>query len=200
MPRHVRPVAEGLVYHVINRGNNRAAVFHDDEDYAAFLQAIGDRKRRKPFGLYGYCLMPDHFHLLIRAEATPISRVMQSLMVTHTQRYHRRHGSGGHVWQGRFRSPVVQDDGHLLTVLRYIEANPIRAGVVENAGDYRWSSFAGHGRGEPDELLDGFGAYDELARTAPTRQRRWSMFVHRTPRDAELASVRRSVQSGLPFG
>jgi putative transposase len=200
MPRPLRPVDDRLVYHVINRGNNRAPVFHDDEDYAAFLRAIGDQKRRRPFELFGYCLMPNHIHLLIRTAGTPISRIMQALLVTHTQRYHRCHRSGGHVWQGRFKSPVVQDDDHLRTVLRYIEANPLRAGMVERAGDYRWSSFAAHGLGRPDDLLDAVVAYEELAATPAVRRRRWSAFVHQAPDEAEVAAVRRSVQTGLPFG
>jgi putative transposase len=125
---------------------------------------------------------------------------MQALLVTHTQRYHRCHHSGGHVWQGRFKSPVVQDDDHLRTVLRYIEANPLRAGMVERAGDYRWSSFAAHGLGRPDDLLDAVVAYEELAATPAVRRRRWSAFVHQAPDEAEVAAVRRSVQTGLPFG
>lgn len=131
MPRPLRPVGHRLVYHVINRGNNRGTVFHDGGDYAAFLDALRDLKRSRPFELHGYCLMPNHVHLLIRTLDIPISRIMQSLLISHTGRYHRIHGSSGHVWQGRFKSPVVQDDDHLLTVLRDIEANPLRARLVE---------------------------------------------------------------------
>ena len=82
MPRPLRPIDDHLVYHVINRGNNRAPVFHDDEDYAAFLRAIGDLKQRRPFAFYGYCLMPNHVHLLLRPLETPISRLMQSLLIS----------------------------------------------------------------------------------------------------------------------
>jgi putative transposase len=200
MPRPLRPIDSHLIYHVINRGNNRAPVFFDDEDYAAFLKAVGDLKQRRPFEFYGYCLMPNHVHLLIRPLATPISRIMQSLLVSHTQRYHRRHRSGGHVWQGRFKSPVIQDDDHLLTVLRYIEANPLRACMVDAAGDHRWSSFSAHGLGRPDPLLDSVVAYESLAATPATRRRRWSAFVHETPPDEELFALRRSTQTGLPYG
>jgi putative transposase len=119
-PHPLRPIDDGFVYHVINRGNNRSEVFHDDADYEAFRKAIANLKRRRPFALLGYCLMPNHVHLLIRPQDTPISRIMQSLLVSHTQRHHRCHKTGGHVWQGRFKSPVIQDDAHLLTVLRYI--------------------------------------------------------------------------------
>ncbi len=200
MPRPLRPIDDCLVYHVINRGNNRAPVFNDDGDYEAFLKAIGDLKTRRPFDLFGYCLMPNHIHLLIRALETPISRIMQSLLISHTQRYHRRHHSGGHVWQGRFKSPVIQDDDHLLTVLRYIEANPLRARMVKAAGDYRWSSFSAHGLGLTDALLDPLSEYENLAKTPATRRRRWSSFVHKKPTDEELAAIRSSCSTGLPFG
>jgi putative transposase len=200
MPRTLRPIADGLVYHVINRGNNRQPVFLADGDYAAFLMAIADLKERKPFDLFGYCLMRNHVHLVIRPRKTTISRIVQSLLVSHTQRYHRFHQSGGHVWQGRFKSPVIQDDEHLLAVLRYIEANPLRARMVDDAGEYRWSSFGCHGRGRPDVLLSPVIAYEQLGASAAVRQRRWSAYVHQTPDEAELAAVRRSNETGLPFG
>ena len=200
MPRPPRPIADGLIYHVINRGNNRQPVFLGEGDYLAFLKAIADLKERKPFDLYGYCLMSNHIHLLLRPRKGSISRIVQSLLVSHTHRYHRFHQSGGHVWQGRFKSPVIQDDEHLLRVLRYIEANPLRAEIVERAGEYRWSSYACHGDGRADELLDAMPAYELLAARPAARRRRWSAYVHRTPDEVELAAIRRSSETGLPYG
>src|SRR5438046_4206305 len=121
MGRLPRPIADGLVYHALNRGNNRGPVFGDTTDYRAFLRALGQTQRRYPFRLYGYCLMTNHFHLLLEpGPGQSISRILQSLTVAHTWRYHKRHGTSGHVWQGRFKSPTIQDDAHALTVLRYI--------------------------------------------------------------------------------
>jgi putative transposase len=201
MPRPLRPIDDGLVYHVINRGNNQQPVFHAESDYVAFLQAIADLKDRKAFDLYGYCLMGNHIHLLVRPrEKNSISRIVQSLLVSHTQRYHRFHHSSGHVWQGRFKSPVIQDDEHLLTVLRYIEANPLRAKMVEQAGEYRWSSFGEHGHGRADSLLDPVPAYESLGARPAVRRRRWSAYVHQTPDADELAAIRRSSETGLPYG
>jgi hypothetical protein len=117
---------------------------------------------------------------------------MQSLLVSHTQRYHKLHRSGGHVWQGRFKSPVVQNDDHLLTVLRYIEANPLRAKRVEHAEDYRWSSYRAHGRGEADELLDRLALYEQLSPYAAVRQRLGAQKVHLPLEEHTLAAVRRS--------
>ncbi len=112
MGRTLRPTDEGLVYHAINRGNNREAVLLDDEDRLAFLWGLRRIRLRYPFRLYGYCLMSNPFHLLLRPEpGATISRILQSLTVAHTWRHHRRHRTVGHVWQGRFKSPVVQEEG-----------------------------------------------------------------------------------------
>ena len=201
MPRPLRPIDDGLIYHVINRGNNGQKVFRKQADFQAFLASLVELKERKPFKLYGYCLLDNHFHLLLRPtdEAT-ISRIMQSLLISHTQRYHRSHRSGGHVWQGRFKSPVIQNDVHLLTVLRYIEANPLRAKLVRRADKYPWSSYGVHGLGEENELVDRLITYEELSPQAKTRQRKWAAKVHQPLKEAELAGIRRSSASGLPFG
>ncbi len=200
MPRPLRPIDDGLIYHVINRGNNRQPVFHKPADYIAFLAALGDLKARKPFELYGYCLMGNHFHLLLRPRGESISRIMQSLTVSHTQRYHRRHQSGGHVWQGRFKSPVVQNDEHLLCVLRYIEANPLRARLVRHAGNYPWSSYGVHGAGEASDLVDPLVTYEAISPYPKVRQRRWQAMVHAPLEEQTLAAVRCSALSGLPYG
>jgi putative transposase len=201
MGRLPRAIDDGLVYHAINRGNNRARVFEDDTDHVAFLEAIGKTKERYPFRLLGYCLMTNHFHLLLRPESgQSISRILQSLTVTHTWRYHKRHRSSGHVWQGRFKSPVIQDDGHLLTVLRYIEANPLRANIVADPSDYGWSSFRRHGLGEDDPLLSPFPVWDELGRTESERRKRWRAKVSAPQNERDVEAIRRSVRSGRPFG
>ncbi len=200
MPRPLRPIDDGLIYHVINRGNNRQAVFRKQSDFQAFLDALGELKQRKPFKLYGYCLLGNHFHLLIRPTGASISRILQSLLVSHTLRYHRHYKSGGHVWQGRFKSPVVQNDEHLLTVLRYIEANPLRAKLVRRAGQYPWSSYRAHGLGETDELVDPLVNYDELSPYPTVRQRKWAQIVHGAMDEDLLRDVRASGAAGLPYG
>jgi putative transposase len=200
MPRPLRPIAAGLVYHVINRGNNRQKVLRKAADFEAFLRALADLKERKAFELYGYCLLSNHFHLLLRPTGASISRIVQSLLVSHTQRYHKHYASGGHVWQGRFKSPVIQDDGHLLNVLRYIEANPLRAEIVPRAEEYRWSSYGRHGLGQANELIDPLAPYEELGTKPETRQRKWAEKVHLPMDGRTLASIRRANATGLPYG
>jgi putative transposase len=145
--------------------------------------------------------MGNHFHLVLQpAAGQTISRILQSLTVAHTWHYHKSRSSSGHVWQGRFKSPVVQDDDHLLTVLRYVEANPLRAGTVADLADHPWSSYPAHGLGQPDDLLDPAAAWLRAGRTPAARQRYWRKWLHTPLSDRELASVRKSVTSGRPFG
>jgi putative transposase len=103
MPRTARASAGGVVYHVINRGNARNEVFHKEEDYVAFQKLLRDAQRRCPMRILSYCLMPNHFHLILWPHrAGDLSRWMQWLLTAHVRRYHRHYGSSGHVWQGRF--------------------------------------------------------------------------------------------------
>ena len=140
MARQPRPIADGLLYHALNRGNNRTTAFHTDADYQAFLHALAQTQQRYPFHLYGYCLMTNHFHLLLAPlEGLSISRILQSLTVAHTWHYHRAKDSSGRL-QGRFKSPVIQDDDHAQVLLRYIEANWAKCGWCRTAG-YPWSSY-----------------------------------------------------------
>ena len=201
MGRPLRPVADGLVYHALNRGNNRDVVCRDGGDYRAFLRSLAQTQVRYPFALFGYALMGNHFHLLLRPEAgESISRILQSLTVAHTWRYHRRHRSVGHVWQGRFKSPVIQDDEHLLSVLRYLETNPLRAGMVADLQEYPWTSYAAHGLGQANPLLSEVPVWSRLRVTEAVRQASWRQWVHVPLTEKELAVLRRSVTTGRPFG
>jgi putative transposase len=201
MGRLPRSVADGPIYHALNRGNNRAAVFDTPADYALFLHALGQTRQRYPFRLFGYCLMPNHFHLLLQPDdGQNISRILQSLTFAHTWYFHKSQHTSGHVWQGRFKSPVIQDDDHLLTVLRYIEANPLRAGLVSDPAAYRWSSFAAHALGQADPLLSAAPVWGRLGKTEAARQARWRAWVREPLTERELAAVRKAVTSGRPYG
>ncbi len=114
MPRIVRGLADNIIYHVINRGNGRQEVFHKDKDYEAFMKLIAEAKERYTVKLYGYCLMPNHFHMTVKPEkGEELSKWMQWLMTSHVRRYHRYYGSSGHVWQGRYKSFMIQEDSYL---------------------------------------------------------------------------------------
>jgi putative transposase len=122
-------------YHVLNRGNRRATVFHKPFDYNAFVKAMSDATSRLPVDLLGYCLMPNHFHLVICTHADgDLGRWVRWLLVAHAQRYHRHYHTTGHVWQGRYEDFPVQEDDHLVSVLSYVERNALRGRVGPACG------------------------------------------------------------------
>src|ERR1700675_49099 len=131
MPRTARASVAGSWYHVLNRGNCCAVMFHKSADYDAFVRAVADATARLPVDLLGYCLMPNHFHLVMRTHADgDLGRWVRWLLVAHAQRYHRHYHTTGHVWQGRYKAFPVQDDDHSVGVLRYVERNALRAALV----------------------------------------------------------------------
>jgi putative transposase len=144
MPRKPRASRGGLSYHVMNRGNGRRPIFHKPADYDAFLKALSQVRQAEPgVRVLGFCLMPNHWHLVLWPRADgQLSRFVQRLSTTHVRRHHAHYHSdaGGHLYQGRFKAFPVQRDEHLLSVLRYVEANPLRAGKVKHARQWRWSS------------------------------------------------------------
>jgi putative transposase len=155
MPRTARASQGGFCYHVLNRGNGRRTVFHKDGDYLAFLKLLTEAAERTPMRLLAYCLLPNHFHLTLWPERDgDLSDYMMWLLTAHVRRYHQHYHSTGHVRHGRFRAFPIQEDDHLLTVLRYVERNPVRAGLVEQVQDWRWSSAAA-GRGATPVLHAG---------------------------------------------
>ena len=196
MPRTARASQANYCYHVLNRGNLSAEVFHKAEDYQAFVDLMVEAGARVPMRVTAFCLMPNHFHLVVWPPGDgDLSRWMQWLMTSHVRRYHRHYGTGGHVWQGRFKAFPIQQDAHLLTVLRYVERNPLRANLVKRAEDWEWSSLR---------------AFDKRAKRArdlawldpgPVRRgRSWVEGVNRPSTEAELQALRRSVLRGAPFG
>jgi putative transposase len=141
MPRTVRSIVASHCYHLINRGNNHARVYHDSHDFFAFLALIAEGQERFSLPILALCLMPNHLHLVARPNAhDDLSRWTQWLFTTHVRRYHKKYGTAGRVWQGRFKAFVIQEDGHLLTVLRYVERNALRAGLVTRAESWKWGS------------------------------------------------------------
>jgi len=144
MPRTARSLADDCICHVFNRGNCGMDIFAKDGDYAAFVKLLEEARSRYPtVGVLGYCLMRNHWHLVLKAAvAKDLSRFMGWLCTTHVRRWRAHRGSEGqgHLYQGRFKLFVAQGNEHLLTLLRFVEANPVRAKVVRQAEDWCWSS------------------------------------------------------------
>jgi REP-associated tyrosine transposase len=154
MARRPRLFAPGLLYHVIARGNQRQPTFLDDADYRAYLRRLALYRERYDVTLHAYCLMPNHVHLLARTGVTPLAKFMQGLQQSYTQRFNRIHEKVGHVFQGRYRAIVCDSDEYLLTLVRYIHSNPVRAGLTTEARAYRYSGHRAFLAGHATTLLD----------------------------------------------
>jgi putative transposase len=190
MGRALRPTSADVVYHVLNRANARRTLFDDDSDYAAFERVLGQACEHTSMRLLAYCVMPNHWHLVVWPRADrDLSRFMNWLTLTHTQRWHQhRHTVGdGHVYQGRFKSFPVETNEYFFTVCRYVERNPVRAGLAERAEQWRWSS-AGTRGAVP---------LQEWPMERPTE---WLPWVNEGETNEQLNAVRRSVIKGQPYG
>jgi len=191
MPRTARSVVSDEIYHVLNRGNGRAKVFHGEADYSQFQRLLHRAKSEHPIQILGYCIMPNHFHFVLRPRTTKaLSRFMHWLTTTHVRRHHQRKRTCGHVWQGRYKSFRIESDAHLLMVLRYVERNPTRAGLVETARDWSWSSHRVRVGLDRSTLLDPI----PIVLPEP-----WTEYVDTPLDDVDLTKIRQSVRRNLPY-
>ena len=196
MGRALRSAVGGVVYHVLNRANARAAIFEDDADYAAFLRILGQAAARTAMRLLAYCLLPNHWHLVLWPRGDgDLSTFTGWLTLTHTQRWHaHRHNTGqGHLYQGRFKSFPVQNDTYFLTLCRYVERNPLRAGLVERAEQWAWSSLGSDERPGPEPAVP-------LSAWPVDRPRNWRELVNRPQTPAEEEAIRLCLVRGRPLG
>jgi putative transposase len=141
MSRPLRIEFPGALYHVTSRGNRREPIYSDDTDRGAFLEVLANVCERFRWACYAYCLMSNHYHIMVETRDANLARGMRQLNGVYTQRFNRRHGRVGHVYQGRYHAVLVKRDSHLLALARYIVLNPVRAGMVRVARDWRWSSY-----------------------------------------------------------
>ena len=141
MARPLRIEFEGALYHVMARGNARADIFLEDGDRQVFVENLGRVCGRFQWRVWAWCLMGNHYHLLVETLEPTLSKGMREVNGVYTQAFNRRHGRTGHVLQGRFKAPLVDKDSYLLELSRYVVLNPVRAGLVESAGDWVWSSY-----------------------------------------------------------
>jgi putative transposase len=197
MPRKPRILPDGGLFHVINRRVGRLPLFDEEADYLAFLKVLDEVAPLFPVSVLAYCLMPNHWHLLLMPRrGNRMPAFMQRLTLTHLRRWHaHRHSTGtGPVYQGRYKSFPIQDDEHLLIVARYIERNALRAGLVNRAEDWPWSSLHDRVHQKQSPWLTGSAEW-------PVRMRKnWVAWVNRPETDGELAALRISVNRGRPYG
>lgn len=170
MPRRARLVVPGIPWHIIQRGNNRGACFYNDSDYPFYLDTLNKQAAKYGCSIHAYCLMTNHVHLLL----TPSAHDSAALLMKHLgQRYaqyiNRRYQRSGTLWEGRFRSCLVQASNYVLACYRYIELNPLRANMVEHPAEYRWSSYRANGKGSRPDWLTPHAEYLALGENEDSR-------------------------------
>ncbi len=196
MPRQKRSDEAGVIYHALNRSNDRKKIFKKPADYDAFIQILDEGLQKYTAELFAFALMPNHWHLVLRPSRDgQMGRLLRWVSATHTLRYHghyRRHGYG-HLYQSRFKSFPVQDDAHFYTLCRYVERNPLRAGLVSAAEDWRYGSLYHWTRSSRIE--------PEILSPWPIRRLpRWIDRVNASLSQRELDALRTCVNRGRPYG
>ena len=192
MARLARVVVPGMPHHVTQRGNRRQQTFFRDADYAAYLELMAEWCREEGVELWGYCLMPNHVHLIaVPASETALRRAVGEAHRRYTRRINSREKWRGYLWQGRFAS-FVMDEPHLLAVARYVELNPVRAKLVENAAEWRWSSARAHLQGQDDSLVK---VAPLLAMVGD-----WQGLLDDEPPEEQMKEFRGHARTGRPLG
>jgi putative transposase len=185
-----------MLFHVLNRGVGRMRLFLKDGDFEAFERVLAKTLETRPMRIVAYAVLSNHWHFVLWPRRDgDLGAFMQKLTITHVRNWqeNRRRVGYGHLYQGRYKSFPIQSDEHFYQVVRYVERNPLRAGLVDRAEDWRWGSLwrRTHGTAELGELLSDWPL---------PRPRLWLQHVNRPQSDAEVQAIRRSVQRGQPYG
>lgn len=187
--------------HVIQRGNNRQAIFFEPEDYELYRAWLGHAATAYDLSIHAYVLMTNHVHLLVTpaAEAS-VPRTLQSLGRRYVRHVNRAYGRTGTLWEGRYRAAPIDSDSYFLACCRYIELNPVRAGMVARARDYRWSSYRAHALGAADGLLCDHDLYRALGRTAVERQEEYRLRFRAPLEKTFVEALREATNGGWAMG
>ena len=178
MPTAARVIYDGAICHIIQRGNNRQKIFREDEDYVAFLGLISRYAIRYNFNLYNYCLMSNHLHLLIKiVRGKDLSKLMQGIFQSYRFYYRRKYKHTGYLFQGRYKSKIIESDSYLLECARYIEKNPVRAGIVKDLSCYKWSSYVFYACGHRNDIITENVMFSGLGSNIAERQKVYQEYV-----------------------
>lgn len=201
MPRHARLRIAGHPLHIIQRGVNRSSCFAGDSDRTLYLALLEELASQHACAIHAYVLMTNHVHLLLSADRIDApSTLMKHLGQRYVQHFNRKHGRTGSLWEGRFRSSIVDSEGYLLRCQRYIEMNPMRAGIVTCLDDYPWSSYASNANGVPSTLLSPHGLYLSLADDQDARLTAYRRLFGTPPSMDELREIRDAANGGFALG
>jgi putative transposase len=199
MPRTSRIAPQEFVYHVLTRGNNKQAIFRDEEDFKKYIDILWKYKSKYQYKLYHYVLMTNHVHLVIETTKSggELSQIMKGINLSYAQHYKTKYKYTGHFWQDRFKSIIISKDEYLLACGSYVELNPVRAGMVKAPQDYAWSSYKANAYGKKDDLIDKHIIYDRLS-TDETVRKEYRTFVQQMQQKQE--SMRGEMERRTIYG
>ena len=201
MPRRLRNCPSGFPVHIIQRGNNRQAIFSSDRDLAAYAMWLAEGSEKYDLKIHGWVFMTNHVHLLVTpVREGSVSRLMQFVGRQYVRYFNHTYCRTGTLFEGRFRSCLVEQEEYLLTCLRYIEFNPVRAGMVRDPGDYVWSSYRAHGLGTEIAMWSPHGDYLILGTTARDRCRVYRQLMCENMDVDLIARIRHCTNTGLVLG
>jgi putative transposase len=201
MARLARLVVPGYPHHVVQRGNNRQAIFVDDVDRERYLHLLADYAKRYDLPVHAFVLMPNHVHLMATpADTGSLAAVMQGLGRSYVRWFNARHHRTGTLFEGRFRSSVIDTDRYALACSRYIEMNPVRAGLVASPAEFRWSSFRHNAGLQPSPIVKEHATMWALGNTPFDRQLQYRRLFDTPLKSDEITAFRSSVQSGWAVG
>lgn len=200
MARHPRLIYPDIALHVVQRGNNRQNCFLQDNDRLVYLAILRDLARLRQCVIHAYCLMTNHAHMLVTPpSAVACSLMMRDLLRCYAAYFNRRYSRTGSLWERPFRSCLVESSAYVLNCYRYIELNPVRAGMVTNAGAHPWSSYRGNAGESVDPLLTPHVEYAALSEREVGRVRAYRSFMATSDDPAFLRSIRESTEAGYPL-
>lgn len=201
MARLPRLYLPGCAQHVIQRGNNREPCFYDEADYKAYLSFLKDAATQYQVAIHAFVLMTNHVHLLVSPSSEQgVSRMMQAQGRKYVQYFNFTYGRTGTLWEGRYKSTLVDADNYLLTVYRYIELNPVRASMVAHASEYPWSSYQGNALGKPIQLLTPHALYRQLGKTELDRQNAYRELFRGHMPEHDLTAIRDATNKAWVLG
>lgn len=201
MPRKPRFIIPGVPVHIVQRGHSREPVFIDDADYMAYLQWLKEGAKRYHCKIHAYVLMTNHIHILATpTDAQGITRMMQYVGRYYVPYVNFTYGTSGTIWEGRYKASLIQDDEYLLTCMRYIELNPVRANMVRSPAYYRWSSYRFNGQGKSNELITPHPLYEALGRGKISRKGAYKDLFKAHLDRGVLDDIRAAWQTGTPLG
>ncbi len=190
-----------MPFHLVQRGHNRCAVFFEDFDYLKYLTCLRESAQACGCAVHAYVLMTNHVHLLVTPEdGSSIGRLFQAIGRHYVPYINAKYGRRGGLWEGRYKSSMVHSSSYFLTCMRYIERNPVRAGMVESPASYRWSSYGANALGESNVILAPHSEYLNLGGDLETRREVYREFCSHSEASQELDALRAALQTGTPLG